>query len=437
MLKASHSAGPTVSHPEPLALTMSSTKKSILVFSAAVGMLGGFNALFFSTLSIFLKPIAASFGWGRGELAAVALLALLASAIVSPLVGKLIAKYGPMKIISASIMLLAISLFGMSKLTQSLLLLGGLSVCIGAFGTATTPLGYLSSFPKYFDKRLGLAMGCAMTGLGLGSAIAPVLAQNLISTHGWREAYVWLAVIAIMIGTAAISLNHFFGPDSLGVTRNKSMQFRVLSSATLEGADVKVALRSFNFWLFAIVMFAVSLVTLGAAIHLFSILTDRGISPVVAASVVSSVGIAVAVGRFVSGALLDVFPAKYVAIIGFLLAAVGLVIIASSGSETAVSILVCGATLFGIAIGAEGDLIPFIVRRYFGLKAFSTIFGCLFSAYLLGGILGPVLYGRIFDVKGSYDSILYIGGGVCVVSALLILLAGPYRYTSAKPSALS
>ena len=187
-------------------------RKSMLVLGAGLGMSAGFSSLYFSTMGIFLKPIAAQFGWGRGQLSGVALLAMLASALAAPVVGRLIARYGALRTIGVSIVLFAAGLLGMARLPASLPLLGALSFFMGVAGTATSAIGYLSTFPQHFERRLGLALGCAMVGVGVGAALAPVLAQALVTGYGWRGAYQWLSLIALLGGFLALAIAALFGP---------------------------------------------------------------------------------------------------------------------------------------------------------------------------------------------------------------------------------
>lgn len=399
-------------------------RKTSLVIGAAMGMAGGFAALYFSTLSVFLKPMAAMFGWGRGQLSAVALLSMIGSALAAPVVGRLIDRYGARRITGASVLLLALGLYCMSELPASLLILSALSFVLGAVATATTPPGYLSVFPQYFDKRLGAALGCAMIGVGIGSALAPLLAQKLIVDHGWRQAYLILAAVALVLGLAANALC-FAGASA----RRDALEHGKSARTELrEGDNLGVALRTARFWLIAAALFLTASAALGAMIHLFAMLTDRGVAAPVAAGAAATVGLAAGVGRFATGLLMDYLPARIVSAGVFVLGALGLAILALSASGTPVMVYTVAAALFGLAIGAEGDIIPFLARRYFGRKAFGAIFGCFFSAYMLGAFVGPMAYGYAFDRLGGYGAPLLAACAACLFSAVLTLLIGPYQY---------
>jgi len=77
-------------------------------------------------------------------------------------------------------------------------------------------------------------------------------------------------------------------------------------------------------------------------------------------------------------------------------------------------------------------LIPFPGRRYFGRKAFGTLYGCVCSVYMPGGVPGSVLFSINFDRSGSYSAVLFAAAAACLVSALLVLFLGPYYHIAGK-----
>lgn len=401
-----------------------------LIIGAAVGLAGGFASLFFSTLSVFLKPIAAAFGWGRGQLSAVALLSLVGAALAAPLVGRLIDRHGAQRVIGVSVLLLAAGLALMSALPPSLLVLSVLSFLLGGVATATTPPGYLSMFPRHFDRHLGAALGCAMIGIGAGAALGPLLAQALIAAHGWRQAYLLLAGVALLLGIAASVLCFAGGPTP----RQSAAAAAAGQRHAAEGDDLRMALRSVRFWLIALALALVSAAALGAMIHLFAMMTDRGVAPAAAAATAATVGLAAAIGRFGTGLLMDHLQARIVTAVVFVLGAVGLAVLACSSTSTPLAVYTLASACFGLAIGAEGDIIPFLARRYFGRKAFAALFGSFFSAYMLGAFAGPILYGYAFDRLGGYTLPLLVGSAACLAGACLVLAIGPYRYAVSPAS---
>jgi MFS family permease len=394
------------------------------VIGAAIGLAGCYATLFFSTLSVFLKPIANEFGWGRAQTAGTTVLSMLGMAVGSVIVGRLIDRFGAAKTIAVSSVLLATLVAVMSQISSQPGALAALSFAIGLVGVATTPLGYLSVLPRLFDRRLGLALGLSMAGLGVGAVGMPVLAQHLVDLQGWRQAYVTLACVAL--GTAAIAWLLMFA----GVRQPQSYAVSAMQQdAVLSGDTLSQAVRQPRFWLLALIIFFVSMAALGFAVHGFAVFTDRGLSGEEAARIGGTAAIGVMLGRLFGGALMDHFSASRVAATTFAMAGVGLWLVARDTSNAALLLTFAGF-LANFAIGAEGDLIPFAVRRYFGNRAMGAIFGCLFAIYAIGGVVGPIVLGVAFDKTGDYRSMLAVYSGMCAFAAVASLFLGAYKFVA-------
>ncbi|WP_175775493.1 MFS transporter [Burkholderia anthina] len=392
-----------------------------IVFGCAVGMLVGFSATYFSTLSIFLKPIAHAFGWSRAETSAIAGLAQLGLAIGAPVTGHLIARYGVRQIVMTSSVLFAAGLFALSVSSSNLVLFGGLTLLLGFLAVGTTPTGYLSALPAHFDKRLGLAMGIAMIGLGLGNALMPVLAQRWIDDGGWQSGYRHLSHVVLVGGFVAYLLL----PRGRGTRQAQAAITPARSDAPDARDSAWQALRTWRFATLGVVFFIVSCAGLGAIIHMVPSLTDHGLAPAQATKIAALIGIGVMVGRAITGMLIDTLSARHVAAAQFLLGGAGLALIAwSPGAQ--LSIVSAGAFAFAFVIGAEGDFVPFFVRRYFGIAHFSFLYGVLFLFFALGGVAGPIAFGWVFDHFHTY-TIAYAGAGAaCAICAALVLTLGEY-----------
>lgn len=405
--------------------TTTGTRKFGVISGAALGMVFGFSAAYVSTLSLFLKPIAVEFGWSRAQISGVAMLAQLGLAIGTPLLGGLINRHGAHKVIPISVVLFAAGLLGLAQSPNSLILFGVCSLLLGIAAVGTTPAGYLTALPGFFDRRLGLAMGFAMFGLGLGNTLMPLVTGNWVSDLGWRGAYAALAMTVLVGGAAAVAL--LYGPTILGLDR--SSKALGAGDQTLPGDDLSLAIRTPRFWIIAAILFMISGAVIGAIVHMVSALTDRGVSLEMASIIAAIIGIGVMIGRVGVGMLLDAFDARYLAAIAFTIGAVGLGLIAANSSMS-VWLVGVSAFLFAFAIGAEGDFMPFFVRRYFGLKQFSLIYGVQFFFFAIGGVFGPVLFGLGFDRFGDYTIPFWGASLICVIAAVLSITLGDYKYAS-------
>lgn len=196
------------------------------------------------------------------------------------------------------------------------------------------------------------------------------------------------------------------------------------SSGAVPGVSGREALRDGIFWLLFTAVFLVAVSVIGCLIHLVPMLRDRGMSAQAAAFATSIFGGAVIPGRVGSGYLLDRYFASHVAVTFFCGAAVGILLLWSGATG---GLAYVAAFLVGMGMGAEGEIMAYLVSRYFGLRAFGEIFGYAMISFTLGGIVGPLLMGVGFDETGSYHLVLGLFLVATLVGAGLMTWLGPYR----------
>jgi MFS family permease len=337
--------------------------------------------------------------------------------------GRLIDRWGARRVIASSVTLLSLAAASIwfSHSLGAFIILFGIAAFLGS-GQTTVP--YADILSAWFDSRRGLALGVAMAGIGLGTALLPQVAQFLIGRGGWREAYVGLAAIAFVAAQSAVVL-WIRAPGGAGARAEPNRR-----AYELPGVSGGEAARSPLFWRLAISIFLVVTAIVGMSVHLVPLLTDHGVSKVAATAVLSAMGASQLLGRIVGGYSLDRFHAPKVAAFFFATPILGFALLAiPSGNGV---LLFLSAFLIGVSLGAEMDLMAFMVSRYFGLRAFGEVFGYLFVVFNLGASLGPIVMGVSFDRTGSYQPAL-IGLGVCLaVASFLISRLGAYRYPSAE-----
>ena len=189
---------------------------------------------------------------------------------------------------------------------------------------------------------------------------------------------------------------------------------------------MSAALRRKDFWLTLVASFLVVTAINGVIAHLVALLTDQGLPNAISVKMLVAVGLSAIAGRLISGYLLDRFFAPHLAAFIFLIPLIGLVILLT-GVQAILLILVASICL-GFGLGAEVDIIGFLVGRYFGLRRYGEIYGYIFAVFTIGSGLGPYLMGATFDAAGNYKLALAFFCGLLVVSSALIAMLGPYRY---------
>jgi cyanate permease len=239
-----------------------------------------------------------------------------------------------------------------------------------------------------------------------------------------------MAVIAVTVPVVGMFLKET--PQSLGLLPDGQDS---VTEAREEagGASSREATRSYAFWAICVASFFLSSGVVGCLIHLTPLLTDRGISAEKAALATSLLGGASLIGGLGTGYLLDRFSARHVSASFFGGASVGVFLLWSDLGENLTFI---AAFLIGLGMGASGQIIPYLVSRYFGLRAFNEIYSYALVSFTLGGVAGPLLMGAGFDINGSYYVTLGFLLLITVVATLLMMRLGPYReFESVRGSA--
>jgi cyanate permease len=172
----------------------------------------------------------------------------------------------------------------------------------------------------------------------------------------------------------------------------------------------------------------------GALAHLVPMLNDRGIKASDAALIVSILGASSLAGRLLLGWLLDYLEGSHIAMFSLLAVGIGIFLLAHSQSFRSAA---PAALIAGLGAGCELDLIPYMLRRYFGLRAFSSLYGLVYSGFAVAGAIAPLLLGRIYDKTGSYTGILSIFSGITVLAGIGMLLLPAYGDAAQQTSAQS
>lgn len=397
-----------------------------IVFVAAVGLSMGYGPIVTFTFGIFFKLLNQEFGWSRGDISQAFSISLFVMSLVFPFVGRLVDRFGARKVIIPSILLFGLGLMSLSLLSANIWQLYAVYILLGLVGGGTAPVPYSNVLSHWFDKRRGLALGIAMVGLGLGAFVMPSLAQMLIVSQGWRQAYIVFGLMVMVITIPIVGLFFKETPEMVGLRPDGDVinPNHPNTSEQKIGLSAQEARQTHTFWILVGAFFLMSASVHGCLIHLVPLLTDRGISPQLAAGATSLFGAALLFGRVGAGYLLDHFFASSIALCFFCGTALGLLLLWSGVTGTAAFI---AAFLVGLGMGAEGDIIAYLIGRYFGLRAFGEIYGYAFGAFTLGGVSGPLLMGRGFDATGSYSLGLGVFVVVTLIAAGLMTRLGPYR----------
>ena len=389
-----------------------------VVLAACLGVMAGFGSLFVYTFAVFVKPLSAQFGWNREAISLGFGLAAVTLGLISPLLGRWIDRFGPRRIILPCMTIYCCAILSLAFLHSHIWQFYVTCVVLGLVGNGAAHLAYSRSISTWFQQRLGTALAFVMVGAGLGAMILPVVAQSVITRAGWRAAYLSLGSLALLIGL----------PLSWRYIRERGLVRHDSVPVSHSGMTWQQGLRSPAFWIIAAVLFVSSISMNGAITHLSALLTDRGITPRDAALCASMLGGSSLLGRIGVGWLLDRLFGARVALAVNLATAAGIFLLAQANSFPVGCV---AAALIGVGAGGEAAITPYLLTRYFGLRAFSTLYGLTWTFYAAAGAIGPVILGRAFDLTGSYSSLLVTLSVALAFAAAMNLLLPKYPTASA------
>ena len=357
--------------------------------AAFTGVMVSFAPIVPYTFSLFLDPLHAAFGWKREAMGGAFALAAITVALVSPIIGILLDRFPPRRIILPGILVFSAGLAALSRLTPNITQFYLTYFAIGLVANTTAQFAYTRTVLTWFTRHRGIALALLLTGSGVGSILIPPITQWMITNHGWRSGYLMLASIALL-GLPLTAL----------LVRNRPEAELIAANIPPDsGFTVAAALRTAAFWILALITILSAFSENGLVTNLASILTQHGVLATTAALALSVRGGAGIIGRLCVGFAIDKFSPERIQTFVLALSASGVLLLAFA-NHAALSLV--GAAILGIGLGSEADVSPYLLARYFGRKHFSVLYGLTWTAYAIGGATGPLWIGHLYDRAGSY-----------------------------------
>ncbi|MEQ1579777.1 MAG: MFS transporter [Steroidobacteraceae bacterium] len=396
-------------------------------FASVVGLTFGPSAIAVLGFGVFVRPLEAEFGWTRTQVSLASVIISWMIVLVSPLQGILIDRFGARPVVLCSIPAFAAGIAALYVLPNNLAVFYLMWVIIPVLAVGLWPLAYLKAVSTWFDRRLGLAIGIANAGIGIGSALVPLIAGALIATYGWRSGYLGLAVIALVV-TWPVSWLFLREQHAVGDAGKPG----ATAAPALFGIAFREAARTRTFWLLGGAYFLLGVINTALITQQIPMLIDSGLTPQAAAVVQSIFGIAMMVGRLGTGYVIDRVFAPWVMIVVSLGAAIAC---ALYGTGVTGGMVFVSACLIGLVVGAEFDVLAFMIKRYFGIVAYGKLYGVIFAVFQFGAGIGaaalPISRGQF----GSYTPGLYAFGIVLVLAAVVFSRLGAYTFQPSPPAA--
>jgi len=412
----------------------------VIVAVGFITMGVGLNAR--TTFSLLFPPILDEFGWSRGTVAAAFSVGFLGYSFLAPILGILIDKFGPRFVVpaGAAVSALGFILAPLATAPWHLYLTLGLMVMGGAlFFSYVAQTTFL---PNWFNKRRGLAMGVAFSGVGVGSIILFPLVQYSIELDGWRFTSI---IIGVSLFAILVPLNLIFqrkSPNDLGLEPDGEIE-KVELDDTDEKAvkDSRIvdhdwvntewtllrALKTHRFWWLMVAFSSGLYVWYGVQVHQTRFLIDVGISTEIAALALGLVGLMGIGGQIGLGYLSDKIGREWgwtIGLLGFAATYILLVVIPFWPSEILVILMCCFQGLIGYGFAAVFGAVPI---ELFEGRRYGLIMGVIGAIAGLGGALGPWVTGLVFDLTGNYQGAFLLAVFLCLLSIFAMWMAGPRK----------
>lgn len=387
--------------------------------------LGVVFGLFFS-FPVFFVPLLEEFRWSRAATAATFSVSAIVQGLLSPLVGALVDRFGPRRIIVAGAAMLGISSVLASRIAAlpDLYLIVGVLAAAGVCGAGWVPAAALIA--QWFAHRRGSVMGLAFSGMGVGILTVGPLAQWLISSHGWRNAYLVLGAGALVL---LVPLTWFGIRDAPHARRPASERGHDAGAPADRTIGMRTALTSRAFWALFFAYLFTPLAVFPVVTHQVAFAVDHGVPRLFAAGIFGLTGFMSIVGRIVFGTAADRIGRPLSATLSYGCTAAGILALLSLETWRQAAPLYAYALLFGLGFGARGPIITAMASHLFRGRRFGAIYGVLSIGNGIGGAIGPWFAGALYDSSGSYRAAFLLAASFCVAGSACFWIAEPRSTT--------
>ncbi len=367
------------------------------------------------SFGVFFKPMLNEFGWSRAATAGAYSLNMILMGFLGILAGRLCDRFGPRLVLTAGGFLIGLGYLLMSQLNAiwQVYLFFGIFISTGMSGMAV-PL--VSTVTRWFNKRRGLASGIVVSGVGVGMAITPPLADLIISRASWRVSYLIFGSIAIVL---IIALAQFIrrAPDH-NIPSVQDTDTLKNSSLNVQdnGFSFREAIHTRQFWIISLMYLFFGFNMQMVMVHVVSYATDIKISAAAAAVILSIIGF-VSIGSKVGiGSLGDKVGGRNAMILVFTSLLMSFMLLRFSEE---LWMLYLFAVIYAIGYGGFSGVQSLVIAEFFGLRCHGAIYGAVTAVGVsIGGSLGPLVGGYIFDISRSYHWAFM----VCAIVSLLGLI---------------
>ena len=373
----------------------------------------GFTAVF--------EPIAHEMGWSYIQISLAASLRGLETGLLAPLAGMLIDRWGPRPVVMSGAVLTGFGLLLLSRINSLAMFYTAFIFLAAGLSTANSAL-LMTAVANWFQKKAGLAMGIAASGVAFGGLLIPLITL-LVDTFGWRPAMVIIALGMWAIPLPlSLMLRHkpeHYGcrPDGLKNMPVADNHIFLKKNREINTTN-KAVMRNWAFWIIATAFFCHIMPVSAVMTHIMPYFNTIGIERTTASLIASALPLLTIFGRIGFGWLGDHIDKRAVAVFSFALTSLGVFLLGFAAAKR-IWVIVAFIIVFGIGWGGAVPMIAGLLKAYFGQQRLGTIVGFAGSVMMAGMMVGAPLAGWVFDKWGRYQPAWFLLAGVVILSAIV------------------
>ncbi|GAW30199.1 OFA family MFS transporter [Carboxydocella sp. ULO1] len=367
--------------------------------------------------SVFAKALTEQWNWSKTQSSLPYTLAILVFALMMIPAGRWQDKAGPRIVATVGGILTGSGLI-LASFFDSVM---GITISFGLLAGAGIGLGYAAATPaavKWFPpEKKGLITGIVVSGFGLASVYIAPLTNYLLKVYGINDSFRILGIAFLLVATLLAQLLTNPPADYKAPVASPAGKPQNTAPAVNDYSWQEM-LKTRQFYLLWLMFACGSLAGLMIIGHLSKIAKVQ-LNIQWGFALVALLAIFNAGGRIIAGILSDVIGRTRTMLLVFVLQAIVMSLFAKLNT---LSLLAAGAALVGFNYGACLSLFPSATADYFGTRNLGLNYGIVFTAWGVGGMVGPLLAGWVADTTGTYTYAYYIAALLCVLAAGLSLV---------------
>jgi MFS family permease len=364
------------------------------------------------------RPLTRQFGWNFAQANAGGSIVLFLIGILSPLVGNLVDRFRPKRVILGGTLIIAVALALLSTI-HSLQAYYAFCFLLGIGASAVSILPTSILIGPFFSEWRGLAVGFINAGIGLGGYIAPRLVTAQVAQRGLPGTFLVLAACMAI-------------PFVLTVVIVKDDQTRRVEASAAHVPTLGELARMPMFWIFGMALFFSAHAMLGVQQNLISWLTGSHVSPKTAAQILAIALAAAAPGKLISGMFADKVNARAGMIFSVICVALGVLALLNTPPQSGMMYLV--AIVFGLGYGGIFNAAPTIIFEYFGTRQVGKCLGLFYVFFGLGTASGGEVAGYLFDETHRWSTAFTVDLTLASLGLLLLLVSARQTRSAAVPA---